>query len=267
MRQIAAKNATYREVAAGISCKLEDIGLPRISYSQFHKRGRRLKIHLGTTDVTDGRVLAFGSGNVMPSSEPIIVAIDSTGLSPDRPSGWRVFHWNQKSVRGWYKLHAAVNVETNEILAYVITEPYYGDSLAFDKLMKIVQGDGHNVVKVLADAAYDNKHYWNSMKEEGIEFIANIRGSLDPKKRSCGCGRFKGCSVRGKHILRILEVGREQWKGEVGYGTRWKVESTFSDLKRMFGDCIRARGRDAVADMIYWIVSAHNLYKSIRASL
>jgi len=102
-----------------------------------------------------------------------------------------------------YKLHAAVDVDTNEILAYVITEPYYGDSNAFEMLMGLVLKDGHDEEKVLADAAYDNKRFWNDMKEKNIEFIANIRGSLDSKKRNSGIGKFKGCSVRGKHILRI----------------------------------------------------------------
>ena len=265
--QISARNMSYRAVAGTISDKLERLGSGGISFSQLHKRVASLKVHRGVTDVTDARVMAFGSGSVEPRPHAITVAVDSTGMSPDRPSGWKVYHWNQRYVRGWYKLHAAVNVDTNEILAYVVTDPFYGDSNAFCRLVDQVLEDGHTVSKILADAAYDNKDHWNRMKERGIEFIANIRGSLDPMRRSSGCGKFKGCSVRGKHVLRILEVGREQWKEEVGYGTRWKVESTFSDMKRMFRDTIRARGPDRVADMIKWIIDAHNLYKSIRASL
>ncbi len=45
----------------------------------------------------------------------------------------------------------------------------------------------------------------------------------------------------GKQIRRIAEVGRDQRNLEVGYGRRWKVECTFSDLKRLFGDVMRAR--------------------------
>lgn len=44
-------------------------------------------------------------------------------------------------------------------------------------------------------------------------------------------------------MVRILEVGMDQWKLEVGYGRRWKVERKFSDLKRLFGDILRARDR------------------------
>ena len=54
-----------------------------------------------------------------------------------------------------------VDVETGCILAYVVTEPYYKDSLAFERLMNIVLDAGHRVSVVLADAAYDKKAYWN----------------------------------------------------------------------------------------------------------
>lgn len=169
--------------------------------------------------------------------------------------------WNHGKVRGWYKLHAAVDVETGVILSYVVTEPYYNDSLAFDRLVGIVLDAGHVVACILADAAYDKKDNWRRMQERGIEFIANINGVFDPGKRSYGCGRFRGYAVRAKHVLRILEVGRERWKEEVGYSRRWRVEGTFSDLKRMFGDTLRARARERVAGLIGWIVRCHNRFK------
>jgi hypothetical protein len=48
--------------------------------------------------------------------------------------------------------------------------------------------------------------------------------------------RSHGCVIRGNNMRRILEVGRDQWKLENGYGMRWKVECTFSDLKRILLD-------------------------------
>ena len=265
MKQIVGHRMGYRAVAARITYEMKRMGLPGISYSQLNKRGAGLSIHKGVTDVTDARVMAFGTG-AKPRPGPITVAIDSTGLSPDRPSGWRVYHWNQESVRGWYKLHAIVNVDTSEILAYVITEPYYNDSLAFDRLIDLALGAGHEIVRVLADAAYDSKDHWNRMEELGIEFVANISGCLDPKKRSFGGYRKRGCWSRAEHVKRILEVGREQWKVEVGYSMRWKVEAVFSDLKRKFGDTLRARGQEQVANIIGWFVIVFNLFKSVRWS-
>ena len=72
---------------------------------------------------------------------------------------------------------------------------------------------------------------------------------------------------RKKQVERILKDGRDVWKESVGYGRRWKVESTFSDIKRMFGDTIRARGPGAVANVLYWTIRAFNLYKECRIEI
>ena len=266
MKQIAGKRMGYRSAAGKASRRLREYGLPGISFSELNKRKNRLRIHDGTTDVTDARVMAFGTG-ACPRSVPITVAIDSTGLSPDRPSGWRVYRWNQKSVRGWYKLHAAVDTETSEILAYVITEPYVHDSLMFTRLVEAVIGAGHKVACVLADAAYDKKEYWNWMERRNNEFVANIRVPKNQFRRCASSGKSKGSLIRGSHLKRILKDGKETWKEEVGYSRRWKVEAAFSDLKRMFGDTLRARARESVADMIGWFVIVYNLFKKVRWSL
>ena len=248
-----AFDCDYRSVARVLRNRLVGLGFEGISYSQLHKRVSRLPIHSGTTDVNDGHVMAFGTG-APPRPTPITVIVDSTGLSPDEPSGWRVHRWDQRSVRGWYKLHAAIDSSTGCMLVYVVTEPYCSDSPVFRKLIGIGLDAGHRVARVLADAAYDTKDHWNAMKERRIEFIANIQSSLDPKKLTSSTGRFRGCSVRGKHIRRILEVGREKWKEEVGYGERWRIEATFGDLKRRFGDRLRARARERVSNMIGFLV-------------
>ena len=266
MKQVSGRNMGYRTVAKKIERKMKKRGLKWIRYSQFYKRCQELKVHDGTTVVTDARIMAYGTGQV-PLGDDITVIFDASGLSPDRPSGWRVFYWDESSVRGWYKIHAAVDAEKHWVLAYVITEPYVNDAAVFDLLMDLVLSAGHKVAKVLADAAYDSKDNWNRMESLGIEFIANIRGSLDDRKRNSSSGRCKGCRSRAKHVKRIREVGREQWKKEVGYGQRWNVESTFADLKRILGDTIRARARDCVAGMIGWMVRVFNIYKVVRDSL
>jgi len=104
-------------------------------------------------------------------------------------------------------------------------------------------------------------------RDRGIEFIANINGCLDPKKRGFGGYRKRGCWSRAKHVKRILQVGMEKWDEEVRYSRRWKVEAAFSDLKREFGDTLRARGREQVANMIGLFVIVFNMFKGTRWSL
>ncbi len=72
-----------------------------------------------------------------------------------------------------------------------------------------------------------------------------------------------------ERICSDLEVmnGRDQWKLEVGYNMRWKVECTFSDLKRLFGDVLRARTRLTDMAEVFQKVSVLNIYKGIRESV
>lgn len=268
MMRFVTDGKGYRDTAAKISLELKRKGFPGISYSQLKKRVDRLNVHIHHNEAMCSRFIACGSGGVMPDPDvPLTVAVDSTGISLDPASGWMAHYWNKKQVRGWYKLHVAVNVDENMVLAYVVTTEFYGDNRAFDTLMEIVLSDGHKVGGVYADAAYDAKANWNWMRELDIGFIANIHGCLDPSKRNASTGKAKGCMERKKHIEIILKIGRDAWKKLVGYGKRWKVESTFSDMKRMFGDTIRARGPGAAANVLYWIIRAFNLYKECRIEI
>ncbi len=268
MMKFVTDGKGYRDTAAKISLELNKKGFSGISYSQLKKRSDKLNVHILHNEALCFRLIAYGSGGVKPDPDtPLTVAIDSTGMSPDPASGWMAYHWDKKQVRGWYKLHVAVDTYTNRILAYAVTTEYFGDNKAFDMLMDIVFSDGHTVEAVYADAAYDAKTNWNRMRELGIRFIANIRGCLDKSKRSAGSGKAKGSMERAKNVLIILKDGRKVWMESVGYGRRWKAESTFSDMKRMFGDTIRARGPGAVADVLYWIIRAFNLYKECRIEI
>ena len=268
MLRFATSDKGYRDMAAEMTMELNGYGLPGISYSQLKKRSSKLNLHMGTCDVTNAKVLAYGSGCVAPDPRvAITVAIDSTGFSTDQACGWRVYHWDKRKNRCWFKLHIIANTDTNEVLAYMITEEYYGDNNAFLRLMDIVLDAGHNVASVYADAAYDCKDNYRRMRERGVAFIANVKGSFDKNKQNYNSGKGKGCMERARHIRYIIEHGRDEWKRFVNYSKRWKVEGTFSDMKRLFGDTIRARGPDAAADAIYWIIRAFNIYKECRKEL
>ena len=73
-----------------------------------------------------------------------------------------------------------------------------------------------------------------------------------------------GSVARGRGMRRILEVGREEWKKEKGYGRRWKMECTFSDVKRLFGDIPRSRTCRTDAEETVAKAVLLNEYKGIR---
>ena len=80
------------------------------------------------------------------------MAIDSTGMSLSKCGSWLSYKWHKKIVTGWIKPHVAVDVETNEILAYAITDEKMGDVSCLGLLMEQVMGKGHEVGSLLADA-------------------------------------------------------------------------------------------------------------------
>ena len=215
----------------------------------------------------DERFLAYGRGNVPPTDCPITVALDSTGISINKYGGWLVNKWGLKKVSGWIKLHVAVNTATNEILSFVITDEHCGDNTCTDLLMEQVLSGGHKVAGLLADAAYDSKINWRKYTEMGMKVCINIRSKnlTDNAKPTSHLGiRSHGCMIRGAQIKRISKIGREEWKKENNYGMRWKVECTFSDMKRILGDILRSTTRWNSVLETFDKVSVHNMYKDIR---
>ena len=253
---------SYRLARGLMNHFLRGLGFQGISLTQFYDRCRRASAVGGA----DGRVLASGPCDVDVSEAPISVAVDSTGMSLNKYGGWRCYHWNLKSVTGWIKLHAAADTDTNRILAYAVTDERCGDVNLLGPLVEDVISAGHKVGKILADAAYDKKAYWNEYAARGIDVAINIRNSQLNKNVPDFPGRIRshGCAARGREMARILKIGRDEWKKEKGYGRRWKVECTFSDAKRLFGDILRSRTRQTDVEETVAKVLLLNEYKGIR---
>ena len=63
---------------------------------------------------------------------------------------------------------------------------------------------------------------------------------------------------RDETIREMREKGFCKWAKEKGYGRRNRVEATFSRLKRIFGDRVRARsweGRESEIGVRIWILN------------
>jgi hypothetical protein len=262
----AANRLSYRAALGVVNMIIRRHGLPEMSLSQFYGRAQEIaEKEMFTCDVTDARVLAYGTGDV-PPKDGAVVAVDSTGMSLNKYGGWLAYVWKKVAKAGWVKLHVLADTDTNEVLSYVITDESCGDVSCIERLVELAQGAGHRPAKILADAAYDKISLWKKYAEEGIEFVANIKSSL-LKKYKGGRVKSNGCPKRAAHIRFINKEGRDAWKALVGYGRRWKVECVFSDLKRKHGDMMRARDRYRMAAELFWIVRCHNRYKAIRASV
>jgi hypothetical protein len=103
--------------------------IPPIGYTTIWKRGTKLDLRL--------------SDAITESDEPVVIAIDSSGIKVTNRGEWMREVW--KVHRGWIKVHIAVNVKTKEIL--------HG--------RKIEQAD--------ADGAYDTRDAFNKRAENNIK--------------------------------------------------------------------------------------------------
>src|SRR3954470_14868207 len=90
--------------------------------------------------------------SLTPSSEPVHVVLDSTGLKVYGAGEWQREKHGERSRRTWRKLHLAVNSESGEILASELTSNEVGDPSMVGALLDQIPG---SIVSVLADGAYD----------------------------------------------------------------------------------------------------------------
>lgn len=59
-------------------------------------------------------------------------AVDSTGLNLSKTTLWRMTKWKfEPKYRVWLKPLCLISIDTNETLAWVLTEENFDDSIAF----------------------------------------------------------------------------------------------------------------------------------------
>src|SRR5918994_1962269 len=112
-----------------------------------------------TTLSRRGRACANRRPQVVPHG-PLHLLLDSTGLKLLGRGEWN----NEKhgrARRSWRKLHLAVDAETGEIVASVLTSKEAGDAGQVPVLLEQVEGE---IASVMADGAYDAEPVYRPSK-------------------------------------------------------------------------------------------------------
>jgi hypothetical protein len=222
------------------------------SYGHICKRMNKLTVNIkkDNTDDDDG----YNNSTV-----------DSTGIKVTNRGQWMNEKWNTQNRKGYLKIHIAVNIKTKEILALEkVTGEKIHDSRKMlkklvDEVLKAVPPDEKNIVKklklvLLADGAHDTNTNFGYLDKNGITPGIKVRKNsiVSPKNN-----RLRNMEVRlqAKDLLK--------WKKKRKYGQRWMAETTFSSIKRMFGEYVSAtRFQNMVKEMMI-IVSLYNLFRRI----
>jgi hypothetical protein len=217
------------------------------SYGHICKRINKLNIDIKKDNTDD--------------DEYIIITVDSTGIKVTNRGQWMNEKWNTQNRKGYLKVHIAVNIKTKEILALKVTDEKVHDSKMLKKLvnhvLKTVPNEKNKVKKlklVLADGAHDTNTNFGYLEKNGITPGIKVRQNsiVSPKNNKL---RNREVRLQTKDLLK--------WKKKRKYGQRWMAETTFSSIKRMFGEYTSAtRFQNMVKEMMIK-VSLYNLFRRI----
>lgn len=163
------------------------------------------------------------------SEEPVVVAVDSTGVRVHKAGGWVERKYGKK--KRYVKIHMAVDVETKQALAMIVTTDGTHDLRVFPELLRKTERQG-KVSKAIMDGAYDSSKVYELLESKKIEAV------IKPRRNS----RMDTPSEpRRRTVAMHKRLGHEQWAKLTDYGKRWSVETAYSTFKRIFGEFCMAK--------------------------
>jgi transposase len=173
-------------------------------------------------------------------------AIDSSGFGSTRYERWYDQKYGVTRNRSvWVKAHIACGTKTNVVTAVRILEQYSADSPQFVPLVKETR-EGFKIDEVSADKAY--------ISVENFETVAECGGQAFIAFKSNSNGAAGGLLEKAYHFF---QFNQEEYMGR--YHKRSNVESTFSAIKRKFGDSVMSKTDAAMANEVLCKILCHNL--------
>ena len=160
--------------------------------------------------------------HLVPADERLHLIVDSTGLSIVGEGEWAAVRNGGRGTRSWKKLHFGVD-GSGAIVAHVLTDGSADDATAALTLIEAVEG---NISRFTADGAYGTVAIYEATGARGATVV------VPPTKTAAVSRRRPRASARDCTILRIKQVGRRQWKKEVGYHQQARVENAFFRTSR-----------------------------------
>ena len=165
------------------------------------------------------------------SAKPIVLIVDSTGLSIVGQGEWATAKHGKRGKRGWKKLHIGVNGK-GEIVAQVLTDGNADDAKTGLELIEQVGGD---IACLIGDAAYDTAAIYEAAGGRGAKVV------VPPVKGAVVSGPKLPLSARDETVLKVNALGRREWKKKSGYHRQGRVENTFFRYKQILGGKLHAR--------------------------
>ena len=173
-------------------------------------------------------------------------AVDSSGFGSSKFDRWYDEKYGvTRNKCVWVKCHIACGVKTNIVTAIRILDKDAGDSPQFAPLVTET-AKTFTIGEVSADKAYTSL--------ENFEVVAGFGGTAFMAFKSNATGAKGGLFQKMFHYFQYKQ---EEYMDH--YHKRSNVESTFSMIKRKFGDAVRSKSDVAMVNEVLCKVLAHNL--------
>jgi hypothetical protein len=173
-------------------------------------------------------------------------AIDSSGFGSSRYEKWFDKKYGVTKTRcQWVKTHIASGTKTNIVTAVRILDKDAGDSPQFVPLVKETE-KRFEIGEVSADKAYASV--------ENFETIAACGGQAFIDFKSNATGAVGGAFEKAFHYFQY-----KQDEYMTHYHKRSNVESTFSAIKRKFGDSVMSKNPVAMVNEVLCKILCFNL--------
>lgn len=202
----------------GLVCsvlRLLEVKLPAPDYSTLSRRARSLQLSLCAQSQKQIKHLV----------------IDSTGLKLYGEGEWRVRQHGWAKHRTWRKLHLAMDADSHEVTAALITNKDVVDPRALPRLLKQVEVPAK---RVYADGAYDSRECYKAI------YLGGARAVIPPRKGSV-VWKDEYLKDRNINLRQVQKLGITGWKRKAKYHRRSLVECAIFRLKTLFTDKLRAR--------------------------
>lgn len=175
-------------------------------------------------------------------------AVDSTGFSIPKITKWcdAKHGWRRRSE--WVKCHVTVGTRTHIITAVEVTRRSVGDPSVFDPLMEQTS-DTFAVDEVAADRAYSTVKILERVDDMGALPAVPFKSNANPY-------RHAEHSVWRK-MYHLFALNSREWQEAVNRQNQ--AESTFSMIKRKFGEKIFSKSETAQINEVLCKVLCHNL--------
>jgi len=163
------------------------------------------------------------------SRRPRVVLIDASGIKVYGEGEWKVKVHGTSKRRKWIKLHIAIDARSQEIIELEVTHGHRADCAVGPKIIEKLP---KSIKTVMGDGGYDTKHCRKVIEKVGAR-------ELIPPRRNSKISR--DLERRNRALLEIKGLGgdnlaREIWGKLTGYSRRALVETSFSRLKRLYGE-------------------------------